>query len=62
MGNWGNQMTLPRTETRHQAATGLDALADRDIVATLVRGQIAALGALQQAQDQIAQGAVLMVR
>jgi len=55
-------MTLPRTETRHQDAMGLDALADRDIVATLVRGQIAALGAVQQAQDQIARGAALMAR
>jgi N-acetylmuramic acid 6-phosphate etherase len=61
-GAWGNQMTLPRTETRHQAATGLDALADRDIVATLVRGQVTALGALEQAQDHIAQGAALMAR
>lgn len=55
-------MTLPRTETRHQDATGLDALADRDIVATLVQGQIAALGALAQAHEQIAQGATLMAR
>jgi N-acetylmuramic acid 6-phosphate etherase len=58
--NWGNQMTPPRTETRHQAANGLDALADRDILTAIVGGQVAALGALDLAQEQIAQGAALM--
>jgi N-acetylmuramic acid 6-phosphate etherase len=55
-------MTLPRTETRHQAAVGLDALSDQDILAALVAGQVAALGVLDQTHDQIAQGAALMVR